>query len=184
MKLDVPECLLFVGPVRLSLSADVLGDISDKGGVYLWCVEAPEDAYRVHYVGEARDIRRRTAEHAGMQRDGKYNAFEPDALRNNLKILVYRAGIGLVKRHQEKDAVDVNRRYWECLRLFYAELPPHYKSTERCYFETAIAHAVEDYGQNILAVARINKPRAVRVPVRVETPNVNIEAFTGTEIFV
>lgn len=179
------ERLEFFGPFRIVGEQVELKKLPNEAGIYIWCVQSADAFYRVHYVGEAAKIDNRTYQHARNQMKGKYHAYSPEHLRRNTKVLVHRAGYGVVPKFKDKiRPKKANRDYLNCLSVFYATLPEHVEKHNRCQFETAVGHAIEDWGQNILAVGRLNKRAGRLRSFEIDTDNSVIEGLTGQVLSV
>jgi len=177
--------LRFYGPLESHADSFIANKLPEIAGIYVWCVRSPDGIYRVHYVGEAANLRSRCRQHWRDQLAGKYDAFLPTALRNNLKVLVHRARIGVVPRYQDElSAEQANRQYLGCISVFYAAVPEHASRSARCQFETAIAHAVEDWGQNILHVGKLNRRLTHSQVYRVTSGGNLIEGLTEQRVEV
>lgn len=180
-----PTRLEFIGPYRIAGDQAELEKLPVDPGVYVWCVQSIDAFYRVHYVGEASNIYNRTYQHTHNQMKGKSHAYSPEDLRRNTKVLVHRAGYGVVPKFEDKiSAKKANRDYLNCLSVFYATLPEHVEIRNRCQFETAVGHAIEDWGRNILAVGRLNKRAGRPKSFEIDTDNSVIEGLTGQVLSV
>lgn len=172
--------LIFYGPHRVSGDQAELEKLPVDPGVYVWCVQSIDAFYRVHYVGEASNISERNYQHTRNQMKGRNHAYSPEDLRQNAKVLVHRAGCGVVPKFKGKiNAEQANHQYLNCLSVFYATLPEHVEKRNRCQFETAVGYAIEDWGRNILAVGRLNKRAGRTKSFEIDTSNSLIEGLTG-----
>ncbi|MBL4608609.1 MAG: GIY-YIG nuclease family protein [Pseudomonadales bacterium] len=81
--------LEFIGPYKFEGSDSIFDGIDEViSGVYLWCVKTNDESFKVYYVGEAADIKKRMREHYKNQLSGKYTGHCLDSLKNNAVILV------------------------------------------------------------------------------------------------
>ena len=181
----VGEKLKFQGPFGVFGDQTVLDNFADKPGVYLWCVDGLEGFFRVHYVGEAANIRNRIDQHRREQERGNYHAYSAEDLRRNTLVLIHRASVGIVPNFVGKMTADqANNEYSKCLSIFYAVLPDDTDKRQRCQFETAVGHAIEDWGANILVVGRLNRRIGRPKIFEIDTGTSNIEGLTGEKIEV
>lgn len=153
-------------------------------GIYLWCVAGNDGTHRLHYVGESFDVAMRLRGHRKAQLLGQYVAFDPDALRNNIKILMHRARKGMVAKYSGLDRSEFNRVYLSAISVFYADLGPEADKGLRCRYEHALYVAVEDHGQNILCVGHLRSSASEPSEVIVDTPGATIEALTDAVLRV
>jgi len=86
------ESIEFKGPFTFE-GKDSIFEVDSNvnvNGVYLWCVKSDTDLFRVYYVGESKDIKRRLHDHLIKQRNGLYSGHCIESLKNNIKILMHR----------------------------------------------------------------------------------------------
>ena len=144
--------ITFIGPYKLVGGPLLLDDIGNVNGVYLWCVKSPQDIYRVYYVGEAQNIKNRMDEHLKKHLSGLYDGYSIDSLKSNIKILMHRAGEGMIPRFSHLDASEFNKEFVEEIYVFYAEIPAtsdvQADKRLRCRFETGISRQIQNSGQN------------------------------------
>lgn len=175
-----------IGPYAVRGNASTIEDIpSGINGVYIWCVGIAERTYRVHYVGEAIDVKQRQLDHRAKQLNGKCHAFSPDDLVRNVKILMHRANEGMIPRLSNIARRDFNERYLEALNVFYAGLGPQASRNVRCAYESALIRAIEDHGQNVLHVGHVRAfPQRDGRELSIDTGSVHIEALSKTTLIV
>lgn len=172
--------LHFIGPFAFLGSSPAIDDIPPAiNGVYLWCARSRSGLYRVHYVGEAADIAKRLKEHRKNQLNGKYTGFCPEALQENIKVLKHRASQGMVTKYSSLDRAAFNRDLLEAISVFYADLGSAADKPLRCRYEYAMYVAVEDHGQNILAVGHLRGPTGEQLQVAIDSGTSNIEALSN-----
>ena len=176
-----PTKLEFSGPYRVAGDQAALEKLPDnKPGIYIWCVQSADAYYRVHYVGEASNIRGRTYQHTRNQMNGESHAYSPEDLRQNTKVLVHRAHFGVVPKFKDEiTAKQANHDYLKCQSVFFATLLEHEETRNRCQFETALVYAIEDWGRNILAVGSPHKREGRPQRFEIDTGNFDIEGLTG-----
>ncbi|MCH8544427.1 MAG: hypothetical protein LAT61_12720 [Alcanivorax sp.] len=172
--------LSITGPYSVIGSSPVIDDIPPGiNGIYIWCVKDSKGIYRVHYVGEAQDVLVRQRNHRKGHLAGSYAGYCPEALKKNIKILMYRARQGMIAKYAHLDADEFNRTMLECMSVFYADLGPQADKAMRCRYEAALYTAVEDHGQNILQVGSLRDTTADRFEVAVDCGANNIEALSN-----
>lgn len=174
-----------IGPLSFFEPGPTIDQIGPgANGIYLWCVKGNDGIFLVHYVGESSDVVLRLRDHRKAQLLGRYAAFDPDALRNNIKILMHRARKGMVAKHSTWDRSEFNRVYLSAISVFCADLGPEADKTLRCRYEYALHTAVEDHGQNILCVGHLRSSAVEPTDVIIDTLGVTIEALTDAVLRV
>lgn len=177
--------LIFIGPLSFFEPGPTIDGIGPgKNGIYLWCVKDHDSTYRVHYVGESFDVASRLRDHRKAQLLGQYVAFDPDGLRENIKILMHRAGKGMIEKYSSLERKEVNHKYLSAISVFYADLGCEADKGLRCRYEYALYTTVEDHGQNILHVGHLRSSADEPHDVVVETPGVNIEGLSNAVLRV
>lgn len=181
--IDSHECaeVRFYGPFRFLGASSTIDSIpAGVSGVYLWCIKGHDGVYRVHYVGEAVDVRARLRTHRDQQMAGRYTAFDLDQLRSNVKVLAHRPRVGMVGAYRNHDAAEYNARFLAASEIFYADLGSATDKSTRCRYETALCVAIEDHGQNILHVGALRGYSIGSAEVAIFTPEgVHIEGLTN-----
>ncbi|MDO9475901.1 MAG: hypothetical protein Q7L07_04240 [Pseudohongiella sp.] len=157
-------------------------------GVYLWCVKISDDVYRVHYVGEAADIKKRMRTHLDFLLGGRYSGHCIDSLKNNKLVIMHRATEGMIPRFSHLDSKAFNQEYSKKLYVFYAEIPiledTYNTKWLRCRFETGIITHIENQGENIISVAHRRYWKGNKEEFRAHTGKVRIESLSDELIIV
>lgn len=158
-------------------------NIEQISGVYLWCIKADDNVFRVYYVGEARDIKDRLNVHLSMLLKGKYTGHHIDSLKNNVKILMHRAEEGMVPRFNNIDANEFNKELARNIFIFFAQISDigdqNINKWNRCRFETAICMHIENSGANILSVGHLRYWKDQKSKVSLDTGASTIEYISG-----
>lgn len=178
--------LQFDGPFSFLGGATTIESIPPRvRGVYLWCIKGHDGVYRVHYVGEAIDVRSRLRTHMEWQMAGKYTAFDVDKLRRNIKTLAHRPKIGMVGAYKALDVASFNESFLTASEVFYANLGEAADKSTRCKYESALCMTIEDYGQNILHIGGLRGYSMGTNEVNLITPGgVRIEAITDGSLWL
>ncbi len=174
----------FKGPFKFEGENSIFDEISDVvNGVYLWCVKNNEGSYLVYYVGEAVDIKNRMYDHLKNQLEGKYTGHCPDSLKNNVCVLMHRAGVGMVPRFSHMDRKAYNQNLIDNLYLFYLPLPENGQKEDdkwlRCRFETGIVTHIENQGQNIVRVGHLRYWKEENEQVLLSSGDNKIESISN-----
>ena len=183
------DSLNLKGPYKF-IGEPSIFDALDEGvnGVYLWCVKTDDDLFRVYYVGEAIDIKKRMRVHLGNQRSGKYTGHNIGKLKENIRILMHRAKEGMIPRFSHIDSESYNKEIAENLYLFYSQLPTaathHDSKWLRCRYETGLVTHIENQGQNIVSVGSTWNWKGDPDTVNIDTGSSNIEYLSGQEMIV
>lgn len=183
------ETLEFRGPFKFQGENSIFNDITEViSGVYLWCVKNDDDSFRVYYVGEAVNIKQRMYTHLKYLLEGKYTGHCIKSLKNNIQILMHRAGEGMIPRFSHIDRNEFNKEFADNLYLFYAPLPTKGEKNEdkwlRCRFETGIAIHIQNQGQNIISVGHLRYWQAEKEKIRITSGSNHIEALSNHEIVI
>lgn len=181
--------LEFRGPFKFEGESSIFNDIRGViSGVYLWCVKNDDDSFRVYYVGEAVDIKQRMLTHLKNLLEGKYTGHRIESLKNNIQIIMHRAGEGMIPRFSDMDRVEFNKDFAANLYLFYAPLPLEGDKNEdkwlRCRFETGIAIHIQNQGQNIISVGHLRYWQGEKKKVRITSSSNQIEALSNYEVVI
>lgn len=173
----------FVGPFKLEGEPSVFDNIGQMNGIYLWTVKGDDNVFRVYYVGETQDVKARMYKHRANHLKGVYAGHCIDSLKSNVKILMHRAGEGMIPRFSHLDSSDFNKRFVESIYVFCAEIEVFEDSKldkwHRCRFETAVSHQIENSGPNILSVGHLRYWKELKSKVLVDTGDSNIEYLTA-----
>ena len=177
----------FKGPFRFEVKPVIFDDLENGvGGVYLVCVQSEDGLFRVYYIGQSANMKKRLRDRLKNRLDGLYSGHLVSALQNNIKILVHRSGEGIVYRFTKYfQQAEYNRDFLNALHLFYAEIPE--SGTEngknlRCRIETGLANKIEDSGPNILDIGHLTSQNKKRETLRICTENSMIEYLTDQEL--
>tara|TARA_Y100000589_G_scaffold259055_1_gene248545 strand:- start:594 stop:1112 length:519 start_codon:yes stop_codon:yes gene_type:complete len=164
----------------------VFDNIEQISGIYLWCIKGDDDVFRVYYVGEAQDIKDRLYVHLSNHLKGLYAGHCVDSLKNNVKILMHRAAEGMIPRFSDIDAQEFNKDFVNNIWIFFATIPDVGEQNEnkwnRCRFETAISHQIENGGPNILSVGHLRYWKGEKSRVALDTGDSMIEYLSGEEL--
>jgi len=178
----------FMGPYKLAGDPLIFEKIENINGVYLWCVKGSDCVYRVYYVGESQDIKARMYDHLKKHLNGMYTCHCMESLKSNIKILMHRAGEGMIPRFSHLDASEFNKKFVEDLYIFCAELPVNGDTRTnkelRCRFETGISHQIENGGSNILSVGHLRYWKQEKMKVYIDTAPSFIEYLSEQTIDV
>lgn len=179
----------FKGPYKFSGKSSIFDEISSViNGVYLWCIKSDNNSFRVYYVGESVDIKKRMYDHRKNQLEGKYTGHSIDALRKNIRILMHRAGDGMIPRFSKMDRASFNKNLTDNLYLFYSELPTTGVKEDdkwlRCRLESGVVFQIENKGQNIVSVGHLRYWKGKSEEVKVSTGNNIIEALSNETISI
>lgn len=179
----------FKGPFKFEGKDSIFDEITSVvNGVYLWCVQNNNGSFLVYYVGEAIDIKKRMYDHLKNQLEGKYTGHCPDALKKNIRILMHRAGLGMVPRFSHIDTKTYNKNFIDNLYLFYLPLPASGKREEdkwfRCRFETGIVMHIENQGQNIVSVGHLRYWKEENEQVLLSSGTNKIESISNEIITI
>jgi hypothetical protein len=177
------------GPFKFEDENSIFDEITGiVNGVYLWCIKVNINTYRVYYVGEAVDIRKRMSSHLKNRLSGKYTGHDLDSLKNNIRIVNHRADEGMVPRFSHIDRKKYNQEFADNLYLFYSELPVTGDSNAdkwiRCRYETGLFTHIENQGQNILSVGHLRYSKDEKSHVTIHTGSSNIEFISNQTISI
>jgi len=181
--------IMLKGPYKFEGENSIFEEISDiVNGIYLWCIRINDNAFRVYYVGEAVDIRKRMRSHLKNRLAGKYTGHDLDSLKDNVRILKHRADEGMVPRFSHIDRKEFNQEFSDNLHLFYSPLPisgdKNADKSLRCRYETGLVTHIENQGQNILTVGHLRFSKDEKTKVTISTTNSNIEHISNQEISI
>lgn len=176
--------LNFLGPFKLVGSNSIFDAIvKPTNGVYLWCVKIEPCKFRVYYVGEGVDIRKRSLTHYKHSLAGKYTVHALEDLKHNTKVLMHRPSVGMIPRFNHIDRASFNKEFIADLYIFYTEVPlindAITDKNNRCRFETGIAMHIEDQGQNILHVGHLRTWHGDKENITIDTGPSYIESLSG-----
>lgn len=177
------------GPFSFYDEISIFKEIRDiVNGVYLWCVKISEHEYRVYYVGEAVDIKKRMRDHLKNLLAGKYSGHCLESLKNCKVIIMHRATEGMIPRFSHIDAKSFNHEFSRGLYLFYAKLPDLENTYDtkwlRCRFETGIMTHIENKGANILCVGHRRYWKDKKEEITIYTNNVKIESLSDEVVVI
>lgn len=179
--------LHFYGPYRMVGEPLLFDNMDQVSGIYLWCVKSDEGVFRVYYVGEAHDIKHRHYDHLSKQLKGLYVGHCIDALKRNVKILMHRGADGMVPRFSNIDANKFNEDFVGNIWVFFAPIPDVGERSDnksnRCRYETAIFHQIENCGANILTVGHLRAWKGEKNQVSICTGNSQIEYLSGELLY-
>lgn len=183
------ETLKFRGPFKFEGESSIFNNITDViNGVYLWCVKNDDNSFRVYYVGEAVNIKQRMHTHLKNLLEGKYTGHHIASLKNNIQIVMHRAGEGMIPRFSNMNRDEFNKDFAANLYLFYAPLPLGGDKNEdkwlRCRLETGIAIHIQNQGQNIISVGHLRYWQGQKKKVRINSGSNQIEALSNYEIII
>ena len=181
------EELKLKGPFKFQ-DQNIVFDNIEEGtqGVYLWCVKSSQNLYRVYYVGEAINIKKRLRDHLKAQLAGKYTVHDPQKLKENILVLTHRANEGMVPRLSHLSPKETNQEFIDNIYLFIGELKEEATSEDNkvkcCRYEHGIVTHIQNEGQNILWVGTTRKWKGAEDYIQISTENSEIQYLTESTV--